>query len=228
MAQIETALDAMVAMSSDVRSSCNPLPLILLRFLLANLEPRPDLAKGVPPHTRIVRRVTDGQQTFERLVVRDYGRLSENFALFAAAVDASRLGRGRLSKTIERIAHSVRELRRLEPRKIRSGRPRRPSAMYCSVAMVFIHLFIYYFFFGPLPELTERLFDVRRPGDAGAIAVIAARARDGLHYWAQRILETKILAIQDCGLTRTASMASIAVCRPPTGMLRHPGPAAWR
>ena len=39
---------------------------------------------------------------------------SENFALFAAAMEASRESGGRLNETVDRIAHSVRELQRLE------------------------------------------------------------------------------------------------------------------
>ena len=111
---------------------------------------------------------------------------SENFALFAAAVDASRQSGGRLNETIERIAHSVRELQRLE-RKIRSETAQaRQSAMYMALAPVFI-LFIYYFAFDP--ENTERLFTTF----AGQMMLAVAIALNlAAYFWAQRILETEI------------------------------------
>src|SRR5690606_29355234 len=92
----------------------------------------------------------------ERCLLEAKQRLcSENFALFAAAVEASRESGGRLNETVERIALSVRELQRLE-RKLRSETAQaRASAFYMSLAP-FVVLAIYYLVIDP--ENTERLF----------------------------------------------------------------------
>jgi Flp pilus assembly protein TadB len=69
---------------------------------------------------------------------------SENFALFAAAIQASRQSGGRLNETIDRIARSVLELQRLE-RKIQSETAQaRKSAVYMALAPLMI-LIVYYF-----------------------------------------------------------------------------------
>ncbi len=175
----EQLSDAMVAMSSAIRSGLS-LPQSL--DLLARQSPRPisqeflqmcgEYQMGKPLEV-VLREARDRLQ-------------SENFALFAAAVDASRQSGGRLNETIERIAHSVRELQRLE-RKIRSETAQaRQSAMYMALAPVFI-LFIYYFAFDP--ENTERLFTTF----AGQMMLAVAIALNlAAYFWAQRILETEI------------------------------------
>ena len=69
---------------------------------------------------------------------------SENFALFAAALLASRDSGGRLNETVDRISHSVRELQRLE-RKVQSDTAMaRKSANYMALTPFFI-LIAYYF-----------------------------------------------------------------------------------
>jgi len=111
---------------------------------------------------------------------------SENFALFAAAMEASRESGGRLNETVDRIAHSVRELQRLE-RKIESETAQaRTSAFYMALAPLFI-LALYYFFLDPIN--TERLFTTIM----GQIMLSTAVALDVVAYlWARKILTPEI------------------------------------
>lgn len=80
---------------------------------------------------------------------------SENFALFAAAMEASRESGGRLNETVDRIAHSVRELQRLERKVMSETAQARASAFYMALAPVAV-LLVYYFFVDPIN--TQRLF----------------------------------------------------------------------
>lgn len=80
---------------------------------------------------------------------------SENFALFAAAMEASRESGGRLNETVDRIAHSVRELQRLERKITTETAQARASAFYMALAPLFV-LAIYYFVIDPAN--TTRLF----------------------------------------------------------------------
>lgn len=80
---------------------------------------------------------------------------SENFALFAAAMEASRESGGRLNETVDRIAHSVRELQRLERKVISETAQARASAFYMALAPLAV-LLAYYFFVDPIN--TQRLF----------------------------------------------------------------------
>ncbi len=111
---------------------------------------------------------------------------SENFALFAAAMEASRESGGRLNETVDRIAHSVRELQRLE-RKIESETAQaRTSAMYMALAPAFI-LALYYFFLDPAN--TERLFTTF----IGQVMLSIAVLLDVIAYlWARKILTPEI------------------------------------
>lgn len=111
---------------------------------------------------------------------------SENFALFAAAMEASRESGGRLNETVDRIAHSVRELQRLE-RKIESETAQaRTSAFYMALAPLFI-LALYYFFLDPIN--TERLFTTF----VGQIMLSIAVVLDVVAYlWARKILTPEI------------------------------------
>jgi tight adherence protein B len=95
-------------------------------------------------------------KTMERCLIEAKERLrSENFALFAAAMEASRKSGGRLNETVERIAYSVRELQRLM-RKLKSETAQaRASALYMALSP-FAVLTMYYFFVDQ--ENTERLF----------------------------------------------------------------------
>ncbi|MHB1036304.1 MAG: type II secretion system F family protein [Pirellulales bacterium] len=69
---------------------------------------------------------------------------SENFALFAAALEASRESGGRLNETVERIATSVLEFQRLERKVASETAQARKSAVYMALAPAFI-LVVYYF-----------------------------------------------------------------------------------
>ncbi len=69
---------------------------------------------------------------------------SENFALFAAAMLASHESGGRLNETVERIAHSVLELQRLERKVVAETAQARRSAIYMAIAPAFI-LLAYWF-----------------------------------------------------------------------------------
>jgi Flp pilus assembly protein TadB len=111
---------------------------------------------------------------------------SENFALFAAAMEASRESGGRLNETVDRIAHSVRELQRLE-RKIRSETAQaRSSAVYMALAPLVI-LAMYYFVIDR--ENTERLFTTV----PGQIMLCAALVLNVMAYlWARAILNPEI------------------------------------
>lgn len=175
----EQLSDAMVSMSSAIRSGMS-LPQSL--DLLAQQSPRPicqeflqmcgEYQMGKPLETVL-------RETRERLQ-------SENFALFAAAVDASRQSGGRLNETIERIAHSVRELQRLE-RKIRSETAQaRQSAVYMALAPVFI-LAMYYFAFDA--DNTVRLFTTF-PGQM--MLTVSALLNLAAYLWARRIMAADI------------------------------------
>ena len=147
--QIEDQLaDAMVALSSAIKAG---LSLAQAVDILAQQTPAPicqefqqisgEYQLGKPLEICLT-------ETKERL-------RSENFALFAAAMDASRKSGGRLNETVDRIAHSVRELQRLE-RKVRSETAQaRSSAFYMALAPIAV-LAAYYFLVDP--ENTARLF----------------------------------------------------------------------
>lgn len=111
---------------------------------------------------------------------------SENFALFAAAMQASRESGGKLNETVERIAHSVLELQRLE-RKIKSETAQaRTSAVYMAMAP-FAVLLMYYLFIDPVN--TERLF-VTVPGQILLSASIILNVV--AYLWARKILAADI------------------------------------
>ncbi len=110
---------------------------------------------------------------------------SENFALFAAALMASREAGGKLNETVDRIATSVLEMQRLE-RKIRSETAQaRRSALYMALAPLMI--LVVYTFVDPLN--TSRLFTTV----PGQIILCAAIVLNLLAYfWARRILNPDI------------------------------------
>jgi tight adherence protein B len=110
---------------------------------------------------------------------------SENFALFAAAMMASHQSGGRLNEVVERIAQSVLELQRLE-RKVQSETAQaRKSAVYMSVAPLFI-LVVYYFIDS---ASTMRLFTE----PMGHLLLAGAVVLDVVAYlWARVILSPDI------------------------------------
>lgn len=110
---------------------------------------------------------------------------SENFALFAAALMASRESGGKLNETVDRIATSVLEMQRLE-RKIRSETAQaRRSALYMALAPLLI-LLVYAFVD---PVNTARLFTTV----PGQILLCVAIVLNLLAYfWARKILNPDI------------------------------------
>jgi tight adherence protein B len=111
---------------------------------------------------------------------------SENFALFAAAMQASRESGGKLNETVERIAHSVLELQRLERKVLSETAQARTSALYMALAP-FAVLLLYYLFIDPVN--TERLF-VTFPGQI--LLSISILFNIVAYLWARRILAADI------------------------------------
>ncbi len=106
---------------------------------------------------------------------------SENFALFAAAIQASHRSGGRLNETVERIAQSVLELQRLERKVLAETAQARKSAVYMALAPAVI-LTVYYFVD---PENTSLLFTTV----LGQVLLSAAVILNIIAYfWARRIL----------------------------------------
>ena len=170
--------DGMVTFASGVKAG---LSLAQSLELLADQSPKPmqnefrqivaEYHLGKP----LDRTLTEAKQRLE----------SENFALFAAAVLASRESGGRLNETVDRIAHSVLELQRLE-RKIKSETAQaRRSAIYMAVAPLLI--LIVYYFVDPLN--TSRLFTTV----PGQILLSLSVVLDLVAYlWARAILSPDI------------------------------------
>lgn len=178
--QIEDQLaDAMVSLSSAIKAG---LSLAQALEILSQQTPKPicqefqqivgEYKLGKPLETCL-------QETKNRLQ-------SENFALFAAAMEASRESGGRLNETVDRIAHSVRELQRLERKVIAETAQARASAFYMSLAPFFV-LALYYYFVDP--ENTTRLFTTV----VGQIMLATAMVLNILAYlWARVILNPDI------------------------------------
>jgi tight adherence protein B len=170
--------DAMVAFSSAVKAG---LSLAQCLELLADQTPRPIQNE----FRQIVAEYKLGKP-LERTLTEAKERLkSENFALFAAAVLASRESGGRLNETVDRIAHSVLELQRLE-RKITSETAQaRRSAIYMAIAPLVI-LVVYYFVD---PVNTTRLFTTV----PGQVLLSISIVLDAIAYiWARAILTPDI------------------------------------
>lgn len=110
---------------------------------------------------------------------------SENFALFAAALLASRESGGKLNETVGRIAISVRELQRLERKVMSETAQARKSAVYMALAPGFI-LIVYYFVD---PINTTRLF-VTLPGQI--LLSISIVLNIAAYLWARWILTPDI------------------------------------
>jgi tight adherence protein B len=171
--------DAMVSLSSAIRAG---LSLAQAMEILARQCPHP-----ICQEFQQVYGEYQMGKTLEVCLVEAKQRLqSENFALFAAAMDASRKSGGRLNETVERIAHSVRELQRLE-RKINAETAQaRKSAVYMAIAPAFI-LLLYYLFVDPVN--TTRLF-TQVPGQI--MLAIAALLNIVAYLWARKILNPEI------------------------------------
>ncbi len=171
--------DSMVALSSAIRAG---LSLGQSLKILADQCPHPICQE----FRQIVGEFTMGKP-LEQCLVETRDRLnSENFALFSAAMLASRESGGRLNETVERIAHSVLEMQRVE-RKVRSETAQaRTSAVYMALAPVFI-LLLYYFVVDPVN--TEKLFTTL----PGQLILSAAIIFNVVAYlWARQILSPDI------------------------------------
>jgi tight adherence protein B len=178
--QIEDQLaDAMVSLSSAIKAG---LSLAQAIDILAHQTPRPICQE----FQQIYGEYQLGKP-LERCLAEAKDRLrSENFALFAAAMEASRQSGGRLNETVDRIAHSVRELQRLERKITAETAQARASAVYMALAPLFV-LAIYYFVIDP--ENTVRLFTTV----PGQIMLCTALALDVVAYlWARAILNPEI------------------------------------
>jgi tight adherence protein B len=147
--QIEDQLaDAMVSLASAIKAG---LSLGQALDILADQCPKP-----ISEEFRQMVGEYQMGKPLERVLIETRDRLkSENFALFAAAMQASRESGGRLNETVERIAHSVMELQRLERKIFSETAQARTSAVYMALAP-FIVMLMYYFFIDPVN--TERLF----------------------------------------------------------------------
>ncbi len=174
--QIEDQLaDAMVSLSSAIRAGLS-LPQSL--DVLASQCPRPIREEFQQLHGEY-----QLGKTLDVCLKEARDRLkSENFALFAAAMEASRQSGGRLNDVVERIAVSVRELHRLERKILAETAQSRRSALYMSLAPAAI-LAMYWAFLDPAS--VERLF-VETPGQL--VLVSAALLNIVAYVWAQSIL----------------------------------------
>lgn len=171
--------DAMVSLASAIKAG---LSLAQAIEILAQQTPRPICQE----FQQIYGEYQLGKP-MERCLVEAKERLrSENFALFAAAMEASRESGGKLNETVDRIARSVRELQRLE-RKVQSETAQaRSSAVYMALAPLFV-LAIYYFVIDPAN--TERLFTTVW----GQVLLCTALILNVIAYlWARAILNPEI------------------------------------
>lgn len=178
--QIEDQLaDAMVSLSSAIRAG---LSLAQAMEILAQQTP-------VPICQEFQQMVGEYQlgKPMQRCLAETRERLrSENFALFAAAMEASRESGGRLNETVDRIAHSVRELQRLERKILSETAQARASAFYMALAPLAV-LAVYYFVIDP--DNTARLFTTVW----GQILLSAALILNVVAYlWARAILASDI------------------------------------
>jgi tight adherence protein B len=129
--------DAMVSFSNGVRAGLS-IPQSI--DILAEQSPRPVRDE----FRQIVSEFNLGKPLEQTLVEAKERLHSDNFSLFAAALLASRRSGGKLNETVERIAHSVLELQRLE-RKVQSETAQaRKAAVYMAIAPALI-LVVYYF-----------------------------------------------------------------------------------
>ena len=171
--------DAMVSLSSSIKAG---LSLAQAMDILAQQTP--------PPISQEFQQMVGEYQLgkpLERCLTEARARLkSENFALFAAAMEASRESGGKLNETVDRIAHSVRELQRLERRIMSETAQARTSATYMALAPTII-LAIYYFVLDP--DNTARLFTTFGGQMMLSVALILNVTA---YLWARRILNPEI------------------------------------
>ena len=177
--QIEDQLaDSIVSLSGAIKAG---LSLAQSMEVLAEQSPRPINAE----FQRIVGEYNMGKPLDRTLQEAKERLRSENFALFAAALLASRESGGRLNETVERIANSVRELQRLE-RKVQSETAMaRKSAVYMALVPFFILAFYYFFD----PAGVEMLFTT----PPGQLLMAVAIVLNVIAYlWARAIMNPDI------------------------------------
>ena len=171
--------DAMVSLASAIKAG---LSLAQAMEILAQQTPRP-----IREEFQQIYGEYQLGKPMERCLDEAKERLrSENFALFAAAMEASRESGGRLNETVDRIAHSVRELQRLERKITTETAQARASAFYMALAPFFV-LAVYYFVVDP--ENTARLFTTI----VGQVLLSISVILNVLAYlWARMILNPEI------------------------------------
>jgi tight adherence protein B len=177
--QIEDQLaDSMVSLSSGIRAGIS-LPQAIK--MLADNSPKPIRAE----FGQIVAEYDMGKP-LERTLEEAKQRLrSENFALFSAAILASRESGGRLNETVDRIAHSVRELQRLERKVQADTAMARKSAIYMALTPLFI-LIGYYFVDS---QAVSNMF-ITLPGQL--LLAVAITLNILAYLWARHILNPDI------------------------------------
>jgi tight adherence protein B len=171
--------DAMVSLSSAIRAG---LSLAQSLDILARQSPHPICQE----FQQLVGEYQLGKP-MERCLEEARERLhSENFALFAAAMQASRESGGKLNETVERIAYSVREMQRLERKLIAETAQARTSALYMAL-VPFAILALYYFILDPVN--TEKLFTTV----VGQLFLCASLVLNvAAYFWARKILNPDI------------------------------------
>ncbi len=170
--------DAMVMFSASIRAG---LSLAQALDLLAMECPKPIRQE----FSQIIGEYKMGKP-MERTLREASDRLrSDNFAIFAAALLASRESGGRLNDTVERISRSVLEMQRLERKLQTETAQARKSAVY--MAIVPLLILIVYFFVDPV---NSRLLFVTTLGQV--VLSIAAIFNLVAYFWAVRILNADI------------------------------------
>ena len=177
--QIEDQLaDAMVALSGAIKAG---LSLAQSLQILAD-----HCRKPISQEFRQIVGEYEMGKPLDRTLTEAKARLrSENFSLFAAAMLASRESGGRLNETVDRIAHAVLEMQRLERKILSETAQARKSAVYMALTPLFI-LFVYYFVD---TENTMRLFTTM-PGQL--LLSISAVFNLTAYLWARVILNPDI------------------------------------
>jgi tight adherence protein B len=170
--------DAMVSLSGAIKAGLS-LPQSLQ--ILADQCPRPISEE----FRQMIGEYNLGKPLVQTLTEAKARLRSENFSLFAAAMLASHDSGGRLNETVDRIAHSVLELQRLERKLLSETAQARKSAVYMALTPLFV-LLAYYFID---TENTLRLFDTL-PGQLMlSLSVILNLAS---YLWARSILNPDI------------------------------------
>lgn len=170
--------DAMVSLSGAIKAG---LSLAQSLQILADQCPRPISDE----FRQMVGEYNLGKPLVQTLTEAKARLRSENFSLFAAAMLASHDSGGRLNETVDRIAHSVLELQRLERKLLSETAQARKSAVYMALTPLFV-LLAYYFID---PENTLRLFDTL-PGQL--MLSFSAVLNIASYLWARAILNPDI------------------------------------